>query len=94
MTSSSLSPTLETPQPVVVGAEVDRLLAVGQDGELNEDVPEADEGFFVDGELGDEGTEAEVAEPAVSEEKSKEAHEVKFKNSPCRPNTTEVAKHD
>ena len=94
MTSSSLSPTLETPQPVVVGAEVDRLLAVGQDGEMNEDVPEADEGFFVDGELGDEGTEAEVAEPAVSEEKSKEAHEVKFKNSPCRPNTTEVAKHD
>ena len=47
----------------------------------------------MDGEFDDEGTEAKV-EPAVSEEKPKEAHEVKFQNSPCRPNTTEVAKHD
>ena len=39
---------------MVVGAEADRPLAVGQDGGMNEDVPEVDEGFFVDGELGDE----------------------------------------
>jgi hypothetical protein len=38
--------------------------------------------------------EAKVAESPASEEKSKEAHDVKFKCSPCRPNATEVAKHD
>ena len=94
MTSSSLSPTLETSQHVVVGAKVERLLAMDQDGEMNDDVPDADEGFFVDGELDDEGTEAKVAEPTVGEDKSKEAREVKSKCSPCRPNAAEVAKHD
>ena len=69
-------------------------MAVDQDGEMNDDVPEADEGFFVGGGLGDEGADAKVAEPTVSEEKSKEAHEVKFKSSLCRPDATEVAKHD
>ena len=94
MTSSSLSPTLKISQPVVVGAKVERLLAVDQDGETDEDVPEVDGGFFVDGELSDAGVEAKVADPTVSEEKSKEAHDVKFKCSPCRPNATEVANHD
>ena len=50
MTSSSISPTLETPQPIVVGAKVGGLLAVDQDGEMKDDIPEVDEGFFLDEE--------------------------------------------
>ena len=65
-----------------------------QDGVEDEDVPAADGGFFVDGEVGDEGNEAKVNQDAAEEEKSKEAHDVKFKASPCRPNSVEVAKHD
>ena len=81
---------------MVVGVEVEKLLAVNQDGESDEDedVPEADAGFFVDGEANDEGKDAKVNASTVNEEKSKEAHDVKFKCSPCKPNSTEVAKHD
>ena len=73
MTSSSLSPTLGNSQPVVVGVEVEKLLAVNQDGEseMEEYVPEVDEGFFVGGELDDEGKDAKVDAPAVSEENQK-----------------------
>ena len=87
---------MERSQPVVVGAGVERLLAVNQDGEseMEEYVSEADGGFFVDGEVDDGGKDAKVDAPAVSEETSNEAHEVKSKRSPCRPNSTEVAKHD
>ena len=65
-----------------------------QDGEEDEDVPDADDGFFVDGEMGDKGNEAKVDQDAAEEGKPKEAHDVKSKASPCRPNSVEVAKHD
>ena len=95
MTSSSLSPAPTDSQSVVVGVEVERLLAVNQDGEsdMEADVPEADEGFFLDEKANDKGEDAKVNAPDVSEEKSKEAHEVNSKRSPCKPNSTEVAKH-
>ena len=80
---------------LLAGSDLEFLKShVGQDGEMNEDVPEADEGFFVDGEVDDEGKNVKVDALADNEEKSKEAHEVKSKRSPCRPNSAEVATHD
>ena len=79
----------------MVGAETERLLAVNdQDGEMDDDTPVIDPGFFLDGEMCDEGDDTKVDKTAASEEKPKESHDVKFKSSPCRPNSVEVAKHD
>ena len=65
-----------------------------QDGEEDEDVPDADDGFFVHGEMGDEGNGVTSQSNATEEDKPSEAHDVKFKTSPCRPNSVEVSKHD
>ena len=96
MTSSSLSPSYPPPNLVDGAAtETQGLLAVNdQDGE-DDDVPDADDGFFVDDEIADEDDGlTSQSKSTTTEEKSKEAHDVKFKASPCRPNSVEVAKHD
>ena len=96
MISGSLSPTIPPPQ-LVVGAETETqglLTMIDQDGEDDEDVPGADGGFFVHGEMGGEDNGVTSQSTATEEDKPNEAHDVKFKASPCRPNSVEVAKHD
>ena len=62
MTSGPLSPTAPPPK-LVVGAETETqglLVMNDQDGEEDEDVPDADDGSLVGGEMGEEENEAKV----------------------------------